>query len=641
MNLGLGVGFDDDDDIKQQTVKRNIGAKSGGPHGQQGMPFDVACAEGNLSNAVLLWAQGSNINQPDVNGYTPLMYASLKNQVVTLRFLLDQGVHPNYASPDGQTSLMWAATEGALEAGKVLLEGGADPDQVDQHGYTAACLAVQNGNLSFLHMLHSFKPIDPNLTDNDGHHLTTWACYKGEFHILQYLHEVLGVPVNGMDNNKRTSLHWCAREGHTECAIYLMARGLSVSATDSDGLTPIDHAQQRYHVPCEEALRKQVKEQTNYCVGSLHLLTTNRTQLFNSLSAIVYFVAHYFWSLWSIPVWAHMPISLYMMKNMWYSFIRRTPIKASAPETSLLADIGAPKTVMGALRGPLGLRRRETANMFATAGFISVQYIVSMSTGVPLPPLYLPLTAIMAVAAVICKIGSTRSNIVEPGSAKDDPSLPVIEKGEFSKLHPRVYDQVRHVRVPLRAFYCYEYDRIIRRFDNFSVLLDCPISYANQRSFVIVLFSFWLMQLLTLINSWNFFTEKHCPADHEFTVLRTLWNMAFSCLPCGLKPLSESWYDWWVPQPHNVAGVWLFMYCIPMTGAFGAVLWRQLGVITHGVSRAEFVDPTAVNTKGEMESIKRPHGYVFSDSGKFGNFVMFWLGKMGERWESIQALPAK
>jgi ankyrin repeat protein len=68
------------------------------------------------------------INQPDRDGYTPLMRAAERGQVNVARVLLKNGAVADAKHPAGITALMFAAEKGRLQVVKLLLAAGADPN---------------------------------------------------------------------------------------------------------------------------------------------------------------------------------------------------------------------------------------------------------------------------------------------------------------------------------------------------------------------------------------------------------------------------------------------------------------------------------------------------------------------------------
>lgn len=67
--------------------------------------------------------------------------------------------------------------------------------------------------------------------------------------------------------------------------------------------------------------------------------------------------------------------------------------------------------------------------------------------------------------------------------------------GWLTAAGPRAVMAQRHTQLPCRAFYCAERDVIVRRFDGYSILLDCPIGRSNRLVFVLGLTCFTLMQV--------------------------------------------------------------------------------------------------------------------------------------------------
>ncbi|MFO1313704.1 MAG: ankyrin repeat domain-containing protein [Burkholderiales bacterium] len=128
--------------------------------------------------ATLLLDAGADVNQPAINGITPLMAASFAGQDAIVKRLLAQGADPRatdrlkktamiYAAGEGRsgvvqqllaagipadevyandlTALMWAAGFGKTDTVRVLLAAGADPTRKDNRGKTAADMARDQG----------------------------------------------------------------------------------------------------------------------------------------------------------------------------------------------------------------------------------------------------------------------------------------------------------------------------------------------------------------------------------------------------------------------------------------------------------------------------------------------------------------
>lgn len=66
------------------------------------------------------------------------------------------------------------------------------------------------------------------------------------------------------------------------------------------------------------------------------------------------------------------------------------------------------------------------------------------------------------------------------------PFWRILKMDSFGYAHPRSVDPERHVVIPLRAFYCPEQDVYVRRYDSYSIMMDCPISKSNKREWVLL-----------------------------------------------------------------------------------------------------------------------------------------------------------
>jgi ankyrin repeat protein len=109
-----------------------------------------AARRGNILAVRTLLKGGANPDLRDSyrNGWTPLMHAIHKHQNTTVLALLDGGADPNVKAPDGGTALIMAAGDGNFEIVRALLMRGADPAAETSVGVTALAIAVAGGAFS-------------------------------------------------------------------------------------------------------------------------------------------------------------------------------------------------------------------------------------------------------------------------------------------------------------------------------------------------------------------------------------------------------------------------------------------------------------------------------------------------------------
>ncbi len=104
----------------------------------------------------MLIEAGSNVNQADKRGVTPLMWAAIQGDMDMLQLLIESGAAVN--SEDQimhMTALMHAAYVDRLGAVRLLIEKGADITRQDKEGSTALIHALNQGNLSIARLFGS------------------------------------------------------------------------------------------------------------------------------------------------------------------------------------------------------------------------------------------------------------------------------------------------------------------------------------------------------------------------------------------------------------------------------------------------------------------------------------------------------
>jgi ankyrin repeat protein len=113
---------------------------------------------------------------------------------------------------------MRAARSGDIELMKLLLDHGADPKLANKDGVTA--LSVASG----IGYTDSNRGTEPQALE------AVKLCVS------------LGLDVNAATDKGETAMHGAARRGANTIIQYLSDKGASVSATNKQGLTPLDLA---------------------------------------------------------------------------------------------------------------------------------------------------------------------------------------------------------------------------------------------------------------------------------------------------------------------------------------------------------------------------------------------------------------
>ena len=121
----------------------------------EGWLADGADITQELSNALIandldrvkfLVGKGADVNQPDNQGWTPLISAARQRHDDMINLLIELGADVSLAKSDGTTPLIAAASRDHVPSIKVLLEHGADVEKPGPQGFRALPLAIADDN---------------------------------------------------------------------------------------------------------------------------------------------------------------------------------------------------------------------------------------------------------------------------------------------------------------------------------------------------------------------------------------------------------------------------------------------------------------------------------------------------------------
>jgi ankyrin repeat protein len=114
-----------------------------------------AAHDRDRAGVTALLAEGSNPNETDGRGWTPLLYGVLAGDPAIVDALIRAGADVNGAAPDGATPLIKAAMWGHIEIVQALLNARADPQRRDGGGWSALDLAEAGHGAEVAHLLRA------------------------------------------------------------------------------------------------------------------------------------------------------------------------------------------------------------------------------------------------------------------------------------------------------------------------------------------------------------------------------------------------------------------------------------------------------------------------------------------------------
>ncbi len=96
---------------------------------------------------------GTNINEKDSNGFTPLIMAAYYGSAPIVKYLCDSGASLNEQDNNGNTALLHASYHGFADVVKVLLAYNASLEIVNKYGYNALGYAEKFYNYRIIDLL--------------------------------------------------------------------------------------------------------------------------------------------------------------------------------------------------------------------------------------------------------------------------------------------------------------------------------------------------------------------------------------------------------------------------------------------------------------------------------------------------------
>jgi len=210
----------------------------------------AAARNGDLSEVRKQLAAGSDVNQPEPDGTSALLWAAYQSDPELVSLLLKAGADPNVPNSFGVTPLLQASRYGHAATIKVLLDGGADMAAAVRDGETPLMAAARAGGLEAVKLLLQ-RGADPNaVEDVDEQTALMWATAEGHLDIVDALLD------GGADPNRKarvselskrnkadfptggfSALMWAVRDGNEPIVRRLIEGRADANLTNGDGAT--------------------------------------------------------------------------------------------------------------------------------------------------------------------------------------------------------------------------------------------------------------------------------------------------------------------------------------------------------------------------------------------------------------------
>jgi ankyrin repeat protein len=211
----------------------------------------TAARDADVEQVRKLLAAGSDVNAPEADGTTALLWAAYQSSPELVSLLLDAGANPNEPNGFGVTPLLQASRYGDAATIKALLDGGADMAKAVRAGETPLMAAARAGSPDAVKLLLE-RGADANAVESlDEQTALMWAAAEGHLAVVDVLLDA------GADPNRKarlseltkrstrtdfpsggfTALMWAVRDGNEPVVRRLLEGGADINLTNGDGAT--------------------------------------------------------------------------------------------------------------------------------------------------------------------------------------------------------------------------------------------------------------------------------------------------------------------------------------------------------------------------------------------------------------------
>ena len=212
----------------------------------------TAAKNDDLAQSRELIQSGVDVNLPEPDGTTPLLWAVYNSSPELVDILLDAGADPNIANKLDITPLLQASRYGNAEVMSSLLASGASIEYTSLNSEPPILAAARSGNTEAVQLLLD-AGADPNSREPvDYQTALMWAAAEGHLAMVSTLLDAGADPnmkarVNELTKRKNAdfptggfaALHWASRNGDETMINELVENGADINIKNGDKSSPM------------------------------------------------------------------------------------------------------------------------------------------------------------------------------------------------------------------------------------------------------------------------------------------------------------------------------------------------------------------------------------------------------------------